>query len=78
MVAKKNFFGIGNNFFDDCLKRKLLEIDGTSERSGFVLVERIRPPTSKNYIIRYGEPSQTQLQEVDVVDEFGTYGAYVR
>lgn len=45
------------------------------ERSAWILMERILPPTSQGYMIRPGGPSPPQL--VDLVSELGIFGAVI-
>lgn len=45
------------------------------ERSAWILMERIFPPTSKGYIIRPRGPSPPPL--VDLVSELGIFGAII-
>lgn len=45
------------------------------ERSAWILMERIFPPTSKGYMIRPGDSKPLQL--VDLVSELGIFGAVI-
>lgn len=42
------------------------------ERSAWILMERIFPPTTKGYMVRPGSKSSTQI--VELVSELGIFG----
>ncbi|KRX52464.1 Glutathione synthetase [Trichinella sp. T9] len=68
-VLKPHLEGGGNNFYGQNLIKQLNQLC-SNERSAYVLMERIRPPTFDNWIIRANIPAQ----QTSVVSELGTFG----
>ena len=51
-VLKPQREGGGNNVFDDDVAVRLRELADSKERAAFILMERIRPLTFQNYIVK--------------------------
>lgn len=73
-VMKPQREGGGNNIYGADIPGKLQEMDET-ERSAYILMDRISPPISRSYMIRPGGPSPPQI--VDMVSELGIFGAII-
>jgi len=71
-VLKPQREGGGNNFYDDELKHKLLEIKNNEERKGFVLMDKIKAKSYPNYINLGGETKKD-----DVISELGIFGVFL-
>lgn len=69
-VLKPQREGGGNNLYGDDVKEVLQACKNPNELSAYILMDRIVPPTTKNYLIKPG--SRAQL--VDVVSELGIFG----
>eukprot|EP00794_Sanderia_malayensis_P010693 gene10693-11830_t len=74
-VLKPQREGGGNNFYGQELVSVLNAIKDTDERSQYILMERIRPPPYKNYIMHVNF-ERPQLH--DVVNELGIFGYILR
>jgi len=69
-VLKPQREGGGNNVYGDDIKPFLEKIRDSSERNAFILMDRIHPPVTTNYMVRPGaEPAL-----VDVISELGIFG----
>ncbi|KAJ8686608.1 hypothetical protein QAD02_022402 [Eretmocerus hayati] len=68
-VLKPQREGGGNNLFGDEVASKLREMNEV-ERSAYILMERIKPPKQKNYLIQAGKDIKLQ----DCVSELGIFG----
>jgi len=66
---------LGNNIFGDDIKTTLNLMKTPKERSQFILMDRIRSPLLKNYIVR---PELSKPVLADVLSEFGTFGVLIR
>jgi hypothetical protein len=67
---------VEGNLYGDDIKLKLIELQDSAERGNYTMQDRIYPFVSKNYFV-YPEKLDN-LEEVDVVDEIGIFGAFVR
>ncbi|GAB0086212.1 Glutathione synthetase [Sergentomyia squamirostris] len=73
-VLKPQREGGGNNIYGQDIPSALKKMNPT-ERSAWILMERIFPPVSKGYIIR---PGDSELPKVaDLVSELGIFGAII-
>ncbi|KRY92183.1 Glutathione synthetase, partial [Trichinella pseudospiralis] len=68
-VLKPHLEGGGNNFYGQNLIKQLNQLSG-NERLAYVLMERIRPPSFDNWIVRANVPPE----QTSVVSELGTFG----
>lgn len=74
-VLKPQREGGGHNVYDEDI-RKMLELPkGSFDRTGYILMNRINPPSQKNYLIR--ARSDGENKTVDVVSELGIYGVII-
>ncbi|XP_049920964.1 glutathione synthetase-like [Epinephelus moara] len=73
-VLKPQREGGGNNYFGEEIVRVLQEVKGDKRRAAYILMDRIRPRTEQNILLRRGLP----LKLSTVCSEIGVYGAYVR
>ena len=64
---------LGNNTFGEDIPRLLREIGGSTERTAYILMERIRPAPVNNYPIRSGE----KVVMANMVSEIGIFGTLV-
>lgn len=71
-VLKPQREGGGNNIYGEAIRESLLAMKDNKERMAWILMERIHPPITKNYIVRPGGPEFPDI--VDVVSELGIYG----
>lgn len=67
-VLKPQREGGGNNLYDEEMQAELKRVS-PSERSGYILMERLYPPAYPNLILR-----ESQIVEGDVVSELGVFG----
>lgn len=63
----------GNNIYGEAIRDVLSKEDGS--RTQYVLMEKIRPPVLKNYIVQV---HKDKIEEEDVVCEFGVFGVVIR
>ena len=69
-VLKPQREGGGNNVYGDDIKPFLEKIRDSEERNAYILMDRIHPPVTTNYMVRPGaEPAL-----VDVISELGIFG----
>ncbi|CAK6955156.1 glutathione synthetase-like [Scomber scombrus] len=73
-VLKPQREGGGNNYFGDDIIRVLQEVKTDKRRAAYILMERIRPRTEPNILLR----KQLPITLASVCYEIGVYGAYVR
>ena len=52
------------------IKPFLMKIKNSEERNAYILMDRIRPPITTNYMIRPGQEPQL----VNVISELGIFG----
>ena len=64
---------LGNNYFDDALKDKLLQLKESEERATYILMDRINPPSHHSMIISDGCHYAAQINS-----EIGIYGVFIR
>ncbi|KAF7993853.1 hypothetical protein HCN44_011122 [Aphidius gifuensis] len=70
-VLKPQREGGGNNIYGENVKTTLENIKNSQERSAFILMELIKAPVQKNYII---SPDNKRPQLQDCLSELGIYG----
>ncbi|CAI2185452.1 11833_t:CDS:2 [Funneliformis geosporum] len=70
-VMKPQREGGGNNIYTKDIPPKLSEIS-TSDRSSYILMYLIQPPSMRNIILRQGE-----LVEGEMISELGIYGVFI-
>ncbi|ESO87928.1 hypothetical protein LOTGIDRAFT_148049 [Lottia gigantea] len=63
----------GHNMYDDELVEFLKQHENSAERAGYILMEKIRPQTQTNYLIKAGTP----LVKSKCISELGIYGCYI-
>ncbi|XP_055685437.1 glutathione synthetase-like isoform X2 [Lutzomyia longipalpis] len=73
-VLKPQREGGGNNIYGQDILGALKKMT-TTERSAWILMERIFPPISKGYIIRPGDVGTPKVS--DLVSELGIFGAII-
>ncbi|XP_069676037.1 glutathione synthetase-like isoform X3 [Periplaneta americana] len=74
-VLKPQREGGGNNVYGEKVSEVLQSMTDSSERTAWILMERIIPPIQKGYMIRPGGPSIPKL--VDLVSELGIFGVII-
>lgn len=72
-VLKPQREGGGNNIYGSEICQVLQEVKGT-ERTAYILMDKIHPAPVQNYLLRRDAP----LQISDCLSELGVFGAYVR
>ncbi|GCB65671.1 hypothetical protein scyTo_0013487 [Scyliorhinus torazame] len=73
-VLKPQREGGGNNIFGEELKQLLGNIKDGPKRSAYILMDRIKPQTVKNYLLHPG----SALKLSECVVELGVFGVYIR
>lgn len=73
-VLKPQREGGGNNLYGEELKQLLEKIKDSPERASYILMDKITPQTSMNYLLRAHSP----LKISECVSELGVFGVYVR
>ncbi|GLH08444.1 Glutathione synthetase [Gryllus bimaculatus] len=78
-VLKPQREGGGNNVYGQQVKEVLEGMRNSQERTAWILMERIKPPVQKSYMIRPGTANSEgqKLVPVDVVSELGIFGAVI-
>ncbi|KAF9973592.1 hypothetical protein BGZ65_009180, partial [Modicella reniformis] len=71
LVMKPQREGGGNNIYGKDIQ-KVLKTLTEDQRNAYILMDIIRPPITKNVLLRKGE-----LQRADVVSELGIYGIFL-
>jgi len=69
-VLKPQREGGGNNVYGDDIRPFLKEIENSEERNAYILMDRIQPPVTTNYMVRPGQPPKL----VEVISELGIFG----
>jgi len=69
-VLKPQREGGGNNVYGEDIKEFLEKLGDSDERNAYILMERIAPPSTKNYMVRPGQPPRL----VDCISELGIFG----
>jgi len=70
-VLKPQREGGGNNVYGDDIKPFLENIKDSEERNAYILMDRIQPPVTTNYMVR---PDGQPAKLVDVISELGIFG----
>ncbi|KAM7410832.1 hypothetical protein PAMA_021001 [Pampus argenteus] len=73
-VLKPQREGGGNNCFGEDIVKLLQEVKNDKRRAAYILMDRIRPRTEQNILLRRELP----IRLVSICYEIGVYGAYVR
>ncbi|XP_053173846.1 glutathione synthetase-like [Scomber japonicus] len=73
-VLKPQREGGGNNYFGDDIIRVLQEVKTDKRRAAYILMDKIRPRTEPNILLR----KQLPITLASVCYEIGGFGAYVR
>ncbi|KAG7203774.1 hypothetical protein KM043_013796 [Ampulex compressa] len=80
-VLKPQREGGGNNVYNEDIKTRLSLMKDSKERTAWILMDRLYPPTQKNYIIHAGTESLSKetgaYQLSDVITELGIYGVII-
>ncbi|KAG0243011.1 hypothetical protein BGX31_011327 [Mortierella sp. GBA43] len=71
LVMKPQREGGGNNIYGKDIQ-KVLKTLTEEQRNAYILMDIIRPPVTKNVLLRKGE-----IQRANVVSELGVYGIYL-
>jgi len=69
-VLKPQREGGGNNVYGEDIRPFLQDIKDSDERNAFILMDRIQPPVTSNYMVRPGQPPSY----VEVISELGIFG----
>jgi len=69
-VLKPQREGGGNNVYGEDIRPFLESIRESEERNAYILMDRIHPPVTRNYMVRPG----AEPQLVDVISELGIFG----
>lgn len=70
-VLKPQREGGGNNVYGQDIADFLKSLNNEQERNAYILMDRISPPVTTNYLVR---PGLTEPQLVKVVSELGIFG----
>lgn len=73
-VLKPQLEGGGNNIFGEDIIKTLTSTVDVKERSKFILMNKIKPPIVKNYIVRAELPEPVLA---DVLSEIGCFGVLI-
>ncbi|XP_061636885.1 glutathione synthetase isoform X1 [Phyllopteryx taeniolatus] len=73
-VLKPQREGGGNNIYGQELCEVLGKVKNSAERMAFILMDKIQPVSTQNYLLRRGTP----LKISNCLSELGFFGAYVR
>lgn len=74
-VLKPQREGGGNNLYGPNVKEALIKMKNNKERCAWILMEKIRSPLSKGYIIRPGSSNPPPLSEL--ISELGIFGVII-
>eukprot|EP00092_Neocalanus_flemingeri_P030197 GFUD01032776.1.p1 GENE.GFUD01032776.1~~GFUD01032776.1.p1 ORF type:complete len:483 (+),score=157.98 GFUD01032776.1:127-1575(+) len=69
-VLKPQREGGGNNVYGEDIKPFLEKIKDSEERNAYILMDRIQPPVTTNYMVRPGQEAKL----VNVISELGIFG----
>eukprot|EP00092_Neocalanus_flemingeri_P069969 GFUD01085832.1.p1 GENE.GFUD01085832.1~~GFUD01085832.1.p1 ORF type:complete len:481 (+),score=154.58 GFUD01085832.1:62-1504(+) len=69
-VLKPQREGGGNNVYGEDIKPFLENIKDSEERNAYILMDRIQPPVTTNYMVRPGQEAKL----VNVISELGIFG----
>ena len=70
-VLKPQREGGGNNIYGKDIVPFLNKVKNDDERNAYILMDRISPPITTNYVVR---PGMKEAQMVDVISELGIFG----
>ena len=70
-VLKPQREGGGNNIYGEDIVPFLQNLKDEDERNAYILMERINPPTTTNYVVR---PGKDKAEMVNCVSELGIFG----
>ncbi|MCI4387556.1 hypothetical protein PGIGA_G00075500 [Pangasianodon gigas] len=73
-VLKPQREGGGNNIYGDEICRVLESLKNSTERTAYILMDKIQPRPTYNYLCRKGDPVKLKM----CLSELGVFGAYVR
>lgn len=73
-VLKPQREGGGNNIYGEEICQVLGAVRGSSERTAYILMDKIKPRPLHNYLLRQG----AELSVTSCLSELGVFGAYVR
>ncbi|KAI4504794.1 hypothetical protein M0802_000344 [Mischocyttarus mexicanus] len=76
-VLKPQREGGGNNIYNENIKIHLNKMRNSKERTAWILMDRINPPSQKNYLISPNIINQDELILSDVISELGIYGVII-
>jgi len=74
-VLKPQREGGGHNIYGQDIVETLNAIGSTPEREAYILMERIRAPVQRNYLVRPTSGEQQWAELTDVISELGIFGA---
>lgn len=74
-VLKPQREGGGNNVYGSEIRTALLKMKNSKERAAWILMDRIRPPITKGYLVRAGGPNPPPVSEM--VSELGIFGVVI-
>lgn len=64
----------GNNLYGEELRQVLEKIKDSPERTSYILMDKIQPQPTRNYLLRAHSP----LKASECISELGIFGVYVR
>ena len=70
-VLKPQREGGGNNIYGKDIVPFLSKLKDDNERNAYILMDKIKPPVTTNYVVRPGVP---EAQLVQVISELGIFG----
>ena len=70
-VLKPQREGGGNNIYGKDIVPFLSRLKDSDERNAYILMDRINPPITTNYVVR---PGKGGAEMVDVISELGIFG----
>ncbi|KAM7425571.1 hypothetical protein ABFA07_023021 [Porites harrisoni] len=73
-VLKPQLEGGGHNIFGEDIVKTLKNATNVKERSKYILMDKIQPPVTKNYIVRAELPKPVLA---DVISELGFFGILI-
>ncbi|XP_077400553.1 glutathione synthetase-like [Vanacampus margaritifer] len=73
-VLKPQREGGGNNIYGQDIREVLGKVKNSPERMAYILMDKIQPVPTQNYLLRRGKP----LKLSHCLSELGFFGAYVR
>jgi len=74
-VLKPQREGGGHNIYGADITETLKAIGSSHEREAYILMERIRAPVQRNYLVRPTSGEQQWAELTDVISELGIFGA---